>query len=802
MIRSHQFAGSLCLAVLSASLAFVDSAFADDMDESAAVTVHVVDEAGNAVADAIVECRNWQSESAEAVTDGDGRASLNIPDGGDRLLVRSAEGSELGYKYFGGQGENGDIEITLKPARVLDLSALFEGQPVLGATVEVHVSYRPIAVGTTDDEGRCNLAIPQDAIIQTIMIFRSGVGFAGFTRGNEYYSLTSDDSPDEYQFELTAATRIAVRVEDRQHRPVEGVTVYPWLIQMPGEAETLNMGAAGNMTSTTNDRGEAVFDFFPENAEYIAFGVKADEDFHTLSNAYWRSNSPGNVVVIEVWPLVSVAGVVLNVDGTPASGISLLIDGNGPQNSSVREQTVTDGEGRYEFRVPPDHAYMIGVTNPAKAASSISGFVVPDEGTIVMEAMHLTSGTTFRGTVQSDGELNSSSLAVIERQAESQMFVINGQQEYLQSRATRAAGINAEGEFEILLGPGSYYAYYTGGDTFGPEFFEFEVTNQTEITHDFLIESVYTAELVGRVMREVDGSLEPMAGVTVTGVQINPQSYPDPAAVSDNDGRFVMNWQPGTMLLHAMSEDGAWGITHMLQGEPEELELVLLPTASAFGQMLGEGKPLAGFKFDCQIQVDLGSGSSTNRFGGKVETDDEGRFTIEHLIQGQRYWCSHHLGYSYYNVTEITAADATAIDLGQLEFDGDNRARTPVERMNDAFLTHLDVDRHFLIALDDARVQQQHVLVIVGHRDDAAVRNLFRLFFEEFDFWDERSQSPLRTRLHDFELCGIEVSDVLVSDGLPDEIQTAVGGDHPALIIVDTDRAILGNTVFECLHCR
>lgn len=793
MLSSHLMRSALVVVFLC--LAGIASSTTADDGAAPTITGRVVDEAGEPAAGVEVEYQNTYNESALMTSNREGEFEFSGLKGHGHVIARSADGSLIGYLRVGDLESASDLDVVLKPPRMIDVTATFEGQTLSDATVEINVRYHTVATGATDAEGHCQLAIPRDGVIQNIMVFQEGLGFAGMQQPNDY-AIEVDESPDRYTFEIDKAVRIQVRVQDRERRPVGGLLVYPMWVQPRGNADSISVG--DTFVETTNDDGVAEFNVFPETAQSIAFGTTGGDDYKMLAYSTWSPDSQGPVT-LEVWPLLPVTGTVYNIDGTPAAGVELQMIAQGPkvspprQQSFQREEMVTDEDGRYEFRALPDHALMIGVIDPRLAAESLTSVVSEDDGKLEGMDLHLLTGTEFHGTVRlGDGSPYSEEGVYVRETADPVVVTSNGRPEEIEPYMSRRIEVDEEGQFSTRLSPGRYLSSCSVG-TWGKQgsSYEFDVVDQPQIEHDFVVNLLLTEEFVGRVLRPVDGELEPAAGVTVTGYYYDSGAGArSPSVVTDEDGTFKMTWTPGRIMLYAMTADGQWGLAHDIDRTPrEQLDLVLGPTTSASGRIVDAEGPLAGFKFDYTLEV--GRLVSFGRLGGQVITDETGRFTLERLIPGKTYRCWHQVGNSLPPVTTFVARDELTMDLGQIEFDSNWRLRTPVERIDETFLSGVDSNSHLEAALADAEFNRRHVLVIVGERDNALLPPLFRLFFEQEEphFGDRYNQ--LQQRLQDFELCGMELEEARRSAF--DAIAEAGASDGMTLIVLDPARQALGS---------
>jgi hypothetical protein len=764
---------------------------ADDDATRPTVTGIVVDEAGDPVPGAVVELQTGLGNNPRVTTDVAGRFAAETPRRCKQIIAQGPNRDLIGYLNLVRADSTRDLQVVLKPARTIEVTVTFEGQPVPEAFVQVNAWQLAIGVNSTDAEGHCRLAIPRDAIIEDVVAFKQGVGFNTWSAGRNYYAMEADNSPDAYNLELWKAGEMTVRVYDRDGQPVSGARAYAGWMQIPGGSDSMDAGVCEPLYETTDAEGRAVFNVFPESAQ-VSFGAWIPDEYHMLGYAIRRPDTEGDVT-IEVWPMGTVAGTVFGRDGRPAPGIHLRIYGLGPESahsgqSAFNKEATTDAQGRYEFRIPPDHPYMLGVDDPSVAAMSLSGMLPAEVERLDEQNLQLIAGTRFHGAVRyTDGTpLDESQMGVFETSPPRQVN-IDGRQIEVELRLGHWVSVDEAGQFETLLAPGSYLASYMGNLGGRPQYFEFDVTDQAEVSHDFRFERIPTEELRGRVVRSINGVLEPAANVAVTGVPFDRFASGLATYMTNERGEFAISWQGGQLFLHAQSANGDLATTQMIEGATDAVEdLVLVPTTSASGQVLEDGRPLVDFRIDYTLNIQ--ENTYYGQFSSYVVTDAEGRFTIDGLIQNSSYRCWHDVWGSMYPVVTIAVENDEPIELGEITYDASRRLRNVEERISDAFLGGDDAGPKLETALRDARFLHQHVLLVVGEPDSDAVVNLFRLFFEapvEFN-----REPELRNRLRDFELCGI-IPESASSSDIPAIHEVGASG-QATLIILNTEGSAIG----------
>jgi len=251
----------------------------------------------------------------------------------------------------------------------------------------------------------------------------------------------------------------------------------------------------------------------------------------------------------------------------------------------------------------------------------------------------------------------------------------------LQRKGSRFQGVSMQlgtytdkdGRFELHLGPGVYML--NGPDRTQP----LKITippdkPPAEIVQDFRLPRPVTGPLDGRV---IDTKGRPVAGANVDGHFTNSETRSGFAPVkTDAQGRFQVERSLDTLVLHARSADGTRaGIARVAATAKEAQITIRGPLASESGRPLDlDGKPLAKKKLDYGMRIyadapeENGFRNYRDCFGGTVETDAKGRFTLTGLIPGQAYYVSRIVneGKSVQMLKEVKPKGPGAIDLGDL----------------------------------------------------------------------------------------------------------------------------------------
>ncbi|MCA9094611.1 MAG: peptidylprolyl isomerase, partial [Planctomycetaceae bacterium] len=141
--------------------------------------------------------------------------------------------------------------------------------------------------------------------------------------------------------------------------------------------------------------------------------------------------------------------------------------------------------------------------------------------------------------------------------------------------------------------------------------------------------------LKGQVNIEPDKPL-PRAIIRAVYENPSPVDYPLPdKIVADDSGRFEFERRVLPLWLHISSPDGKLATLKRVEPRLEqELFVVLHGSSTIQGSLVDpDGKPLPHVILEYGTRIDMGGQPNhwTNAFGGSVETDAEGKFTISNL---------------------------------------------------------------------------------------------------------------------------------------------------------------------------
>jgi thiol-disulfide isomerase/thioredoxin/protocatechuate 3,4-dioxygenase beta subunit len=646
----------------------------------------VVDEEGRPVPRAEVEAIAPAGVRARGETDDEGRFALTVRWQNLRGLpvVASADdGSRMGYASYGwGQdGQEEPLRVILKPSGEIYVRAEDdEGRPVAGTRVDVLASYRAIADAVTDDGGRAVVALPVDVPVSWILGKKSGVGFDYTEFSPERNAVTLPlELPNEVVLTLDGARTVHVKAVDRQGNPLEGIEVYPWIFQKVGKQNSVNLSGCPDVKGTTGPDGVATFDWIPDETVQSVQFLSGSDDYHAPERAMVEPEDPSGVTIVsEFVRKGAIRGRVTHVDGSPAAGITVVAGGEGSGfDNSSRLEVKTKEDGTYELSANGTQCYLVCIQDEDWGAPSRGGIVV-EEGEEV-EGVDFTLGppATIRGTVTlgSEGKPVAGEYVRLIESAGRMPDGLKkeGDSVYHEVRYSRTAQTDEHGTFRFRAGPGTYTVS-------GPTRTESQTVEAAE-GEDYVVNFVMPRPAKGPVRGRVVLASDPSRGVPgaiVQGVSNSREHNPDFDAIADAEGRFETERYLDRMQVFARNEDWSLGGITRIEGEDEEVTILVGPTASASGIALDEsGEVMADQELFVGTQIPLGEPPDAawqTRFSPKVTTDAEARYTVKGMVIGRTYGISVMRENLIPTLTEVTPEEPGAIELGTLtlgEYSGD-----------------------------------------------------------------------------------------------------------------------------------
>ncbi len=381
----------------------------------------VVDSRGIPVAGAIVSIGQREAEASPVTTivsDGDGRFSTSIvttPAAVESMHIdcKSADNLQIGYLALRTADENLDwqsLEVQIdvaKQARLVVLDA--QEKPISGASVAAllgNLGGRRITT-ITDESGLAELTYTSSEPIAVALAWKDGEGldyrlYQQAQRG--YGPEFPEDSIERFKLEGTAP--VTLRIVDDQQRPLEGIRVYPFVLQKTVRTATsstdLNLSFFHDFIHEYSDaNGEVTFKWMPTwQKSLISFWASAEHGV-VRARVYHDPGLGKGISQVELERTVPIRGTVFGLDGRPAKGITISAHGIGYSYDRCKATAETDDSGNYELQVAPSQVYMLIVKDSQWASSPQSGFAVFRNTPVEGKDFSLRKATRIVVTVRS-----------------------------------------------------------------------------------------------------------------------------------------------------------------------------------------------------------------------------------------------------------------------------------------------------------------------------------------------------------------------------------------------------------------
>ena len=353
------------------------------------------------VADAVVQGsymgwsgRGWgEYVTEEAVTDKSGRFSIRMPRrrlSGIEFIARSADSRRMGRLDIGisSDPENAydryrnadparmqDLELWLSPAGSQTLQVVDgDGKPVPGAEVGIYLGHWQFAKRTTGRSGTAELWLPRAASNADLIAWKPGLGL-------DSARWKSDAENRRVKLTLRKAPDVFVQVQDAlTNQPVSGVPISTTIPKKPGtRGSYAGLHYGFGITALTNPQGRAKIDWLPAwSAEETAI-IWGRHPQYTMEGEPPRITVGPNrqSVTIQLNPMVRLRGRVLDQNGKPAAGIVVEA---AHVAQRFRDRTVTDRNGHYNLRVPPNLKCIVVVVDDKWGAEPVTEFTVEKPG--------------------------------------------------------------------------------------------------------------------------------------------------------------------------------------------------------------------------------------------------------------------------------------------------------------------------------------------------------------------------------------------------------------------------------------
>ncbi len=336
----------------------------------------VVDESGSPVANAKIQSLAYREQDRRQTESlRNGAFVLRIPADspfGHPLLVTDAAGERAGFvdQYSYQVGDRNPLQVVLRPWKTSSVTVIdSQSQPVAGATVHSIADHGELGNTKTDQAGVATLRYPADAKVDWILAYKSSQGFDYYENYQAWPSQERLPVPPQITLNLTGAVSAVIEVVDSDDNPVPNVSVVPWTIEIEDKISRVNMSGLG--ITTTDDKGQAVFDWLPRNLKgRITFLINSEKYHCDVNPVYVLNTEQTTTRTARVKRVATVRGTIRHADGSPAAGIRLQGEGRGATNMYFRGYTRSNSEGGYEIDIYPNQETILAVADDRYAAKS------------------------------------------------------------------------------------------------------------------------------------------------------------------------------------------------------------------------------------------------------------------------------------------------------------------------------------------------------------------------------------------------------------------------------------------------
>ena len=643
------------------------------------------------------------------------------------------------------------LTIQLELRRTVEVEVVDQHHaPVADAQVAIQLGWPHILTGlATDAAGKVSISVPASERIESVVAWKDNLGL-----DYRLYSLPRDQLadvkavPPEFPLDrperlvLEGARPLTAHVTDGAGSPLEGVVLYPWLLNKPQAPDSLNFSYfVAAFSQKTDAQGETTFAWLPSWQEQVITFWPQAEGFDSIRINYDPSSN--EMLAVTLNRLVPIRGQVTGADGQPAADIQIRATGNGRAHNNFRQTTRSDADGRYEIAVAPNQVYLLTVSDEKWAANPQTGFAVFPDMPLDNRNFQLRTPTRVHGRLlneRTQEPIPNDSVIVYQHgialQAMPEVELPNPENEryYLQPMEQYRVKTDELGQYEFLLGDGEF-------DLRPPQqekAEKFTIAGQPDIELDVTTKIQPEVELVGIVLdRETS---QPVSGAMISGV---PQTFSgrDWQAKTGEDGKFTVRRREEATYAHAVNADRSRAAIVEVGDTKKTFVIQLDPIGVARGRVLNDTKePVVGQKLEYGVRVpDLENRTWSYRFGGVAITDELGRFELPALAAGWEYTVSlpPTPEGSLPQLTKVTVEADEQKELGDLPLPAPHKPYKPPtleDRIQSAFeVAGTPLERRQR-SLETIKLVNQHLLIVFGQPDDARIASLMKLRFEDPEF--------------------------------------------------------------------
>ncbi len=576
----------------------------------------VQDETGNPVSGAVVATLPGSEKQISTTSDESGQFVLEMRSlhlHGAPFVVTSSDGSLKSYvkavNYHSPPRLN---RVVLKPVKTVTVSVIdTSGAVQKGATV-VAVADRLVDSAIADEHGQATMKIPADAEIEWIYAYLDHSGFDYYENYAAFPTQERLALPEKVTLTLAGSQIAKVRVVDSDQRPVAGVVVIPWTVQIKGKLSDLNFSGMPGFP-ITNEAGIAEFAWIPANLEGRISFLTRHPGYHCPKDPVFETENVE--LTAHVLRVATVRGKATHADGSPAAGVHLQGEGRGNTNHYFRGYTVTRDDGTYEFDIFPDQSTIIAVADESYGAWCHIDILLKEGQLRESVDFVVNDGTLIRGKITLGDDHHP---------------VVGDHARLIQSFGgtdlVRFSVTDTKGFYRFRVGPGDYELLLPNQDAAPP--IHVTVKDEDEIIYDGHTERTDRVDIVGTVTDEAG---TPLADCIVYGASIAARGHAGFRTKTDANGNFKSERWSDRMMVYAIHTEKLLAGSAEISEDSTDVAVKLAPATSVSGIVRTKnGEPV----FNARVMLNVGHplvgvAASLNL---QTTTDERGAYSFRGLL--------------------------------------------------------------------------------------------------------------------------------------------------------------------------
>ncbi len=538
------------------------------------------------------------------------------------MAVRQLSRAEIRHAAVNG------VELELAPpARHMEVVVLFEGHPVVGASIRLDSSLGRQS-RRSDAGGSATFDLVEGEFPQSIAAWTEDRRVGGF----RFRPPARDASLARHTVSLDRCRSLLVRCTDETGRHPANVDLLVYNLRPSPERD--DPAFLEQSILKTNERGEVNFDWLPDWPKH-KIGVMVNDPRWLLAS----SEHAGDVLEVRLrssqYENRKLIKGHVRFPGGFAGGFLVTLKASAIQRNMRSEElcAFTDSAGDFHALVRPDITYCIQVEDESLVSKSID--MVPYESAtarVQSPELSVSKGEELRINVTGGADKLPLRDVRVNLRSQHTYFPI-------ESRSSRGvtngkhwgATTQSDGIARTWASPGKHEAHFMIGTN--PLRKEFEVIAGKVASIDFHVEDVPTTSFVralGKLKLPIGVSANLERAEIDTGFMSGPFVH-DHRVHANAQGEFEIGMTDGPTGVFALTADKQWAGHVVVDRTNQNFVVELLPTTKYFGQLLDDrGQGVANYPVRCHVKVssDLKSAGAKSFTARTFDatTDRDGNF--------------------------------------------------------------------------------------------------------------------------------------------------------------------------------